>query len=118
MDYAVWFRSICQTNHHSVSDEQVDLIVKYVESLLEWNRKINLISRKDEEHIWTRHILGSIAILFHFYFYPGSSLIDIGTGGGLPGIPLAILNRHMDVTLLDSIQKKIRAVSEIVAKLK
>jgi len=118
MDDAIWLRTICQKNRFNLSDEQIDLLQKYVGQLLDWNKKLNLISRKDEENIWTRHILSSIAFLFQFEFSPGSAIIDIGTGGGLPGIPLAILSKNVNMMLVDSIQKKIRAVSEIVSALK
>lgn len=118
MDDAIWLRTICQKNLFNLYDEQIDLLQKYVAQLLNWNKKLNLISRKDEGNIWTRHILSSIAFLFQFEFRPGSAIIDIGTGGGLPGIPLAILSKNVNMTLVDSIQKKIRAVTEIVSTLK
>jgi 16S rRNA (guanine527-N7)-methyltransferase len=118
MDEAIWLRSICRKNQFNLSDEQVDLLQKYVAQLLGWNKKLNLVSRRDAENIWTRHILISIAPLFRFEFRPGSAIIDIGTGGGLPGIPIAILSTHVKMTLVDSIQKKVRAVSEIVSTLK
>src|SRR6266850_7259259 len=118
MDDALWLRTICQKNRFNLSDEQIDLLQKYVAQLLDWNKKLNLISRKDEENIWSRHILSSVALLFQFEFHPGSAIIDIGTGGGLPGIPLAVLSKNVNMTLIDSIQKKIRAVTEIVSTLK
>src|ERR1041385_1044091 len=118
MDDAVLFRSICQKNRLEITDAQLKALEGYVKELLEWNQKINLISRKDEDHIWTRHVLGSIALLFQFEFLPGSTIIDIGTGGGLPGIPLSILSEGLEVTLIDSIQKKIRAVAEIITSRK
>src|SRR6266446_2378303 len=115
---AVLFRSICRKNRFEISDAQINLLEGYVRALLEWNQKINLISRKDEAHVWTRHVFGSIALLFQFEFLPGSTMIDIGTGGGLPGIPLCILSDRLEVTLVDSIQKKIRAVAEIISSRK
>lgn len=111
------FRNICLKNHLNVSDSQLKVLERYVELLLEWNQKINLISRKDEENIWNRHILGSIAFLFHFDLKPKSKIIDVGTGGGLPGIPLSILLPQCQFTLIDSIKKKIAAVNSILSQL-
>ncbi len=118
METLTEFRTICKKNGFSVSDDQANLLHQYVESLLDWNKKINLISRRDEEGIWERHVLASAALLFKYDLLPESSIVDIGTGGGLPGIPLGILADRLNVTLIDSIQKKIRAVTEIIATLK
>jgi len=100
-----------------VGDEQLDQIGAYVEMLLEWNRKVNLISRRDEENIWTNHLLHSISVLFKLSFPAGLRIVDFGTGGGLPGIPLAILLADSHFLLIDATQKKIRAVEEMTAKL-
>ncbi len=81
----------------------------------EWNEKINVISRKDIENFEINHLLHSLAIARFYSFLPGTAVIDIGTGGGLPGIPLAILFPDVRFTLIDSIAKKIRVVSEITA---
>src|SRR5258708_4588193 len=118
MDVAIWLRTIFRKNGLLISDNQMAKLREYVGSLLEWNKKINLISRRDVEGIWERHILVSAAVLFKFDLLPDSSIVDIGTGGGLPGIPLGILGNRLTVTLIDSIQKKIRAVSEIILSLK
>ena len=72
----------------------------------DWNNKINLISRKDTEHFYERHVLHSLGIAKVLDFLPGSEVLDIGTGGGFPGIPLAILFPEVQFTLVDSIQKK------------
>ena len=83
----------------------------------DWNNKINLISRKDTEHFYERHVLHSLGIARVLDFLPGSEVLDIGTGGGFPGIPLAILFPEVQFTLVDSIQKKIKAVNGMIDQL-
>jgi len=78
------------------------------------NEEVNVISRKDIVHLEERHILHSLAIAKKFSFDPGSRVLDVGTGGGFPGIPLALLFPAADFTLVDSIGKKIRLVAELV----
>ncbi len=80
----------------------------------DWNSKINLISRKDIDALYEKHILHSLAIAKFIQFVPGTQIIDIGTGGGFPGIPLAILFPQVRFHLIDSIGKKIRVVNEII----
>ena len=80
----------------------------------DWNQKINVVSRKDIEEIYLRHVLHSLAIAKFVQFKPGSKIIDVGTGGGFPGIPLAILFPEVEFTLVDSIGKKIKVVNEVV----
>ncbi len=79
----------------------------------EWNEKINVISRKDIEHLYKHHILHSMILAKYFSFKPGSKILDAGTGGGLPGIPLAILFPEVHFTLLDATAKKILVATEI-----
>ena len=79
----------------------------------EWNSKINVISRNDIENIYERHILHSLSILGFLKFHEGTSFIDVGTGGGFPGIPLAIMLPGCSFRLVDSIGKKIRVVKEV-----
>ena len=79
----------------------------------EWNAQINVISRKDLDQLYTRHVLHSLAIHKFLQFAPGSNVLDIGTGGGFPGIPLAILNPEVNFVLVDSIGKKIKVVQEV-----
>lgn len=79
----------------------------------EWNDKINVISRKDIDNLYTNHILHSLGIAKVMPFKPGASVLDVGTGGGFPGIPLAILFPETNFHLVDSIGKKITVVNEV-----
>lgn len=83
----------------------------------EWNSRINVISRKDMDNFYIHHVLHSLSIAEIIRFVPATTVLDAGTGGGFPGIPLAILFPGTKFTLLDSIQKKIKVVSEISLKL-
>jgi 16S rRNA (guanine527-N7)-methyltransferase len=83
----------------------------------EWNSKINIISRKDFSHFYERHVLHSLAIGKIISFREGTSILDVGTGGGFPGIPLAVLFPDVSFHLIDSIGKKIRVVKAVVDEL-
>ena len=110
----------------------IDLVKKYFKNLTNhqqqqftelfglyefWNRKINVISRKDISRLYERHVLPSLSIATKIRFTPGTRVLDVGTGGGFPGIPLAIMFPETDFVLLDSIGKKIRVVGTIADKL-
>lgn len=82
-----------------------------------WNEQINVISRKDIEQLYERHVLHSLAIYQFIPFQNGSTILDIGTGGGFPGIPLAIMMPEVKFTLVDSIGKKIKVVNEVTLAL-
>lgn len=83
----------------------------------EWNSKINVVSRKDIDEIYTRHILHSLAITKIITFKHGTQILDVGCGGGFPGIPLAVMFPEVKFTLVDSIGKKIKVVNEIASTL-
>lgn len=81
----------------------------------DWNSKINVISRKDIENLYEHHVLHSLAIAKYVTFKPGTTVMDMGCGGGFPGIPLAIMFPEVQFHLVDSIGKKVRVASEIAA---
>ena len=83
----------------------------------EWNEKINVISRKDIDNLYPNHILHSLGIAKFYDFVPGSRVLDFGTGGGFPGIPLAILFPEVKFHLVDRIGKKLKVVEDIVEQL-
>ncbi|MEA1786718.1 16S rRNA (guanine(527)-N(7))-methyltransferase RsmG [Arenibacter sp. GZD96] len=89
--------------------------LKYVYQ--DWNLKINVVSRKDIDELYLRHVLHSLGIAKVIQFEAGSSVLDVGTGGGFPGIPLAILFPDVSFTLIDAVGKKIKVVQEVVSGL-
>lgn len=82
-----------------------------------WNEQINVISRKDIDELYTRHVLHSLGLVQVIKFKPGTKILDVGTGGGFPGIPLAIMFPESDFHLIDSIGKKIKVVQGVAASL-
>ncbi|MBS1558037.1 MAG: 16S rRNA (guanine(527)-N(7))-methyltransferase RsmG [Bacteroidetes bacterium] len=104
-----YFKSLSEVQHNQFS--------ALAELYREWNEKINVISRKDIENIYINHVLHSLGIAKVISFNPGARVMDVGTGGGFPGIPLAILFPETEFHLIDSIGKKITVVKEVAAAL-
>ncbi len=98
----------------NLSDTQIEQFQKLGEVYPEWNAKINVISRKDIDELYTKHVLHSLAIAKIQSFEPGTFVLDVGTGGGFPGIPLAILFPETRFYLIDVIAKKIKVVQAVV----
>ena len=99
----------------TLSDLQKQKLQQLQGLYADWNRKINVISRKDIDALYERHVLHSLGIAKVISFRPNANVLDVGTGGGFPGVPLAILFPETNFYLIDSIQKKIRVV-EAIAK--
>lgn len=118
LDKKIWLQNILLQNGLKLENGQLDILMLFVELLLEKNKSINLISRKDTEFVWENHILHSLSICKYFSIEGSPNILDLGTGGGFPGIPLKIALPKIKIDLVDSIRKKIDAVSEIVEKLK
>ena len=104
---------IIQTYFPELSDLQKGQFDKLAELYRFWNSQINVISRKDIDKLYSHHVLHSLAIAKVIRFMPGEKVLDVGTGGGFPGIPLAILFPETHFHLVDSIGKKIKVVNEV-----
>ena len=101
----------------NLTDEQKSQFQQLETLYKEWNEKINVISRKDIDEFYERHVLHSLGIAKIMEFADGTKVLDIGTGGGFPGIPLAILFPNVEFTLVDSIGKKITVVNAVAESL-
>lgn len=100
-----------------ITEQQESLLSQLMSIYGDWNLKINLISRKDFDHFYERHVLHSLAIAKAINLKNGTEVLDFGTGGGFPGIPLAIWFPNVSFTLIDSIGKKIKVVKDVAEKL-
>ncbi len=109
------FWTILSANSIILEKDQLKLIERYVNELIYWNEKVNLISRKDATNLLEHHILHCLSILKYVEIPQKTRCLDVGTGGGLPGIPIKIARPDLYMTLIDSIKKKVK-ITEMLAK--
>jgi len=114
---SIKIRRILAKNGLSDLDGKVGQLDNFVDLLLKWNKRINLISRKDTQNIWEAHILHSLSLVLGAPIPPTAKVLDLGTGGGLPGIPMKIVRTDISLVMLDSTRKKIEAVRDMVETL-
>lgn len=105
--------SIIHTYFSQLTETQAQQFKALGALYADWNKKINVISRKDIDNLYVGHVLHSLGIAKIISFQPGAEILDVGTGGGFPGVPLAILFPHAKFHLVDSIGKKIKVVNEV-----
>ena len=115
MDFNEKLQQNAEKINISIKEDKVIKFKKYMDLLLKWNKKINLTSITDEDDIILKHFIDSLTI--EKYVDPKQSVIDIGTGAGFPGIPLKIMNDNVEVTLMDSLNKRINFLNEVIKKL-
>ncbi len=101
----------------NLTAEQIDLFTKFMPLFMDWNNQINMVSRKDIDNLEVRHVLHSLSIAKFMAFNPGATVMDLGTGGGFPGIPLAILFPETKFVLIDGRGKKIMVVKKVIEEL-
>jgi len=104
---------LIQKYFKDLTEDQLNQFQKLELLYKDWNSRINVISRKDIDELYLRHVLHSLAIAKFIQFNKGTHIIDVGTGGGFPGIPLAILFPDCKFHLVDSIEKKVRVVDAV-----
>lgn len=97
----------------NLSEQQYDQYAQLFDLYKEWNEKINVISRKDIDNLYLHHVLHSLSIAKFIQFKPGSIILDLGTGGGFPGVPLAIMFPKCKFHLVDSVNKKLNVIREV-----
>lgn len=101
----------------SLTENQKNQFAQLKELYEHWNAQINVISRKDMDQFYLHHVLHSLSLVRYANFSPGTKIMDLGTGGGFPGIPLAIYYPEVEFVLIDSIGKKIKVVNEVISAL-
>ena len=114
-EFKIELKKACEKNKIMLLEEQIEKFYKYMNLLIEWNQKINLTAIVEPKEIIQKHFIDSMSVLN--YIQDKKNIIDVGTGAGFPGIPIKIANPNINVTLLDSLQKRVNFLSEVVSQL-
>ncbi len=117
MDYYNLIEASCRSVNLEFDEEKYSQFVEYKKLIQEWNEKINLTAITDDEGVMKKHFIDSIKVFNFEGLRDAQSVIDIGTGAGLPGIPMKIVRPNMKVVLLDSLMKRVNFLNEVIAKL-
>ncbi len=117
MSKIYYLENLLKNSDIPYSKNSLDKFEKYKDLLIEWNKKINITSIDDEEEIYLKHFIDSVIIKKYVIIKEGAKTIDVGTGGGFPGIPLKLVDNDMKITLLDSLNKRIKFLDEVVKDL-
>ncbi|MDF2563841.1 MAG: Ribosomal small subunit methyltransferase [Massilibacillus sp.] len=117
MSFADYLRAAAQTYNIALTDEQVEAYCIYYELLIEWNEKINLTAITQPEQVAVKHMIDSLSCHNANVFFEGCSVIDVGTGAGFPGLPLKIFQENIQLTLLDSLNKRVKFLATVVETL-
>lgn len=107
----------CEALNLSINEKQVEQFIKYKDLLIEWNKKINLTAITDEKEIVLKHFIDCISLMSVYKIEDNMNIIDVGTGAGFPAVPIKIMCPDVNVTLLDSLNKRINFLNELIAQL-
>lgn len=114
-EFKIELKRACEKNKIMLLEEQIEKFYKYMNLLIEWNQKINLTAIVEPKEIIQKHFIDSMSVLD--YIQDKKNIIDVGTGAGFPGIPIKIAKPNINVTLLDSLQKRVNFLAEVVSQL-
>ena len=115
-EFLEFMKEECEKNNIQISNEEIEKLYIYMKEILEWNEKVNVTAIKDEKEFIVKHFIDSLTI--EKYITNGEKVLDIGTGAGFPGIPIKITKNKSHVDLVDSVNKKLNVIRDIIPKIK
>lgn len=115
-EFLEFMKEECEKNNIQISNEEIEKLYIYMKEILEWNEKVNVTAIKDEKEFIVKHFIDSLTI--EKYISNGEKVLDIGTGAGFPGIPIKITKNKSHVDLVDSVNKKLNVIRDIIPKIK